>query len=659
MPESTAFRTAGGRGLFLAFLAVFITFATLSGMAISHISLFGDEAFYWLESRHLAWSYTDVPGWTAWQAALAETIGGHSYLGLRWLSWLAGLCVPWLGFWLAWQSSDCIPTGTNPPDQSACSSTAYCSRLGMASLAGLLIMAIPLLQLIGILMLPDVWLLFFTLLLINGLFAAIRTGQRRWWILLAVTLAVAVNVHVRMWIWLFFAALSLLIVWPRWSFWRPLLRWLAPAALFGLLPVLVFNANNDWALFTFQFGRRHPWRFQPENMALIVAQIVLISPLVFGLWALYLRPLIQRQKNLPKTSLPPLWCRRLWRWVGLTALFHWLFYAITGLFADGLRTTVHWMLASYPPVLALAPVWWCHTCLQARQTRRKSRLIPTALISGLTLSLATVLWLSKPMTAHDWRSARILDNSSGWRTMAMEAQSTAESQGLTHLMADYFMTAAELGFELNRDDILALPHVKNVKHGRQAQLQLMDLLHSPDSPPPGPTLLVVEDSTLKLQDKNAYYQSLCHMPGSIRWLKDVITAQGFKKFALFKWSPGGAECQLPAIFYAEHQTTANGVDVSGWVVRHHIPGTHPTARQLFIRYQGAHGKWQKKAMANPKEINIGVARLFPTLNDPFMPEVGFKTHLPSGTRAYQILMREQTENGQWQPVHHSRLFLVD
>ncbi|PJA39208.1 MAG: hypothetical protein CO182_09605, partial [Lysobacterales bacterium CG_4_9_14_3_um_filter_62_6] len=51
----------------------------------AQLPLFGDEAFYWQESRALAWSYTDVPPLTALLIAFGTTLGGDSLLGLRWL----------------------------------------------------------------------------------------------------------------------------------------------------------------------------------------------------------------------------------------------------------------------------------------------------------------------------------------------------------------------------------------------------------------------------------------------------------------------------------------------------------------------------------------------------------------------------------------------
>jgi len=672
-----------------AFVSCFAVFAWLSFQAISHLPLFGDEAFYWLESRFLDWSYTDLPGFTAWQAALAEKLAGQGYSGLRWLSWLAGLSLPWLGFWLAWQFGDCIRVralARSGKDKALF--TAVCSRTEMAALAGLLIMALPLLRVIGVLVLPDVWLLFFSLLISTLFLQAIRTGQRGWWVALAVCVAVAVNVHVRLWIWLFFAALALLLVWPRWSVWRRLLRWVLPAAILGLLPVLYFNFRHDWALFAFQFGQRHPWRWQPENLSLILAQILLVSPFLFWLWGWSLKSLwrwktaspapenrpalpgAQRSPPAPGAGLTDR-CVPLGRWIAATAGLHWLFYAITGLFADGLRTTVHWMLASYLPVLALVPVWWCQRLAASQSSKpRGVWLLPLAAVSGLALSLALALWLAQPEPAHDSRLARVLDNSSGWPEMARNVRKIAATEGIDRFLADVFMTGAELGFELDRTDIRVLPHDKNIKHGRQAQLRLMGLLHDPTEAVRQPTLLVVEDSTLKLQNKGRYYLDLCQMPGSLRWLGDLLAAGGNKKFILFRLDPpdgkssATAHCQLPALFYAQHRVTPDGLRVTGWVVRHHANANGPSGqkpaatRRLGLRFQTANGQWQQKPVHRQDIPNPGVARLFPALTDPALPQVGFEVQLPAGVRAYQLVWQELQTNGQWQK-HRSKTFLVD
>jgi len=78
------------------FLAGFVTLFLLKLMLAVTLSPFGDEAFYWQESRHLAWGYSDLPPLTAWLIRLGETMAGHGLLGMRWPFLLLGSALPWL-----------------------------------------------------------------------------------------------------------------------------------------------------------------------------------------------------------------------------------------------------------------------------------------------------------------------------------------------------------------------------------------------------------------------------------------------------------------------------------------------------------------------------------------------------------------------------------
>ena len=57
---------------------------------------FGDEAFYALESRRLAWAYSDLPGLTAWLIRLGTEAGGQHIFAVRLPFLLLGAALPWL-----------------------------------------------------------------------------------------------------------------------------------------------------------------------------------------------------------------------------------------------------------------------------------------------------------------------------------------------------------------------------------------------------------------------------------------------------------------------------------------------------------------------------------------------------------------------------------
>ena len=62
----------------------------------AQLPLFGDEAWYWLESRHPAWAYSDLPAMTAWVIRLGTWVAGDTWFGVRWPFVLLGMLLPWL-----------------------------------------------------------------------------------------------------------------------------------------------------------------------------------------------------------------------------------------------------------------------------------------------------------------------------------------------------------------------------------------------------------------------------------------------------------------------------------------------------------------------------------------------------------------------------------
>ena len=113
---------------------------------------FVDEAFYWQESRHLAWGYSDLPPVTAWLIRAGETlVGQHGVLAMRWPFLLLGALLPWMVVGYARRQ--------------------FGARVGWQ--AGLWCLALPLAGTLGVLALPDVPLTV-------AFMAAVWPCPRRW-----------------------------------------------------------------------------------------------------------------------------------------------------------------------------------------------------------------------------------------------------------------------------------------------------------------------------------------------------------------------------------------------------------------------------------------------------------------------------------------------
>jgi 4-amino-4-deoxy-L-arabinose transferase-like glycosyltransferase len=69
-----------------------LAMAALSrGVALDALALTGDEAYYWLWSRHPAWAYYDHPAGVALLVRASTALGGTGELGVRWLNALLGV----------------------------------------------------------------------------------------------------------------------------------------------------------------------------------------------------------------------------------------------------------------------------------------------------------------------------------------------------------------------------------------------------------------------------------------------------------------------------------------------------------------------------------------------------------------------------------------
>ena len=134
--------TTARRGFLALWLVVFAIKLALA----ARLPLFVDEAFYWQEGRHLAWAYSDLPGLSAWLAAVGDAIAPGNVLALRWPFLLVGAAVPWVVARMTMRELD--------------------ARSGWW--AGSLALLLPLAGTLGLLALPDAPMLLASVLNINS-----------------------------------------------------------------------------------------------------------------------------------------------------------------------------------------------------------------------------------------------------------------------------------------------------------------------------------------------------------------------------------------------------------------------------------------------------------------------------------------------------------
>nr|WP_306673802.1 glycosyltransferase family 39 protein [Tahibacter caeni] len=467
---------------------------------------FGDEAFYWQESRTPAWSYTDVPPATALLIRAGEALFGHSPLGMRSLFLLLGAAVPLLLWREARRLAD--------------------ARAACWSASGWLLL--PLGGSLGVMALPDVPLTLAALLMLAGLLRAVQAERNcaRGWVWLGGGLALAWLSHYRA-AMLLPGGLGLLLASPAARrLWRRPGFWLAlGAGLLGLVPLLLFNRSHQWSGLSFQLVERHPWTFHADALLQPLEQAVVVTPLLYGLllWALW-RSWRARRASATAAVLA---------WAGFAVVVG---YFVFGLFGDDLRFRLHWPLPAYlAALLALGPL------AAQGQGARHLRLAAYALAAaGSLAAYAYLAAAAQPALAQRLAAHKAFPyNFVGWDEAAARTRHWLQSEAaaVPVLVADNFLLGAELDFQLDgARTVYSLDSPRNVKHGRAPQLALWARdergLRGRESG--RAVLLVVERTSGSERERAAWQQSLCRRIADLQPLDELALFGGRKVFAWYR-----------------------------------------------------------------------------------------------------------------------------
>ncbi len=464
---------------------------------------FGDEAFYWQESRHPALAYSDLPPATALLIRGGEVLLGHGELGLRAAFLLLGALLPLL----------VRHAGTR----------WFGPRAG--AIAGIGWMLLPLGGSLGVLALPDVPLSACAVLALIGFDEALRRDRWRDWLLTGLALGAAWLCHYRA-AMLVAAGLALLLFTPRGrTGWRRPGLWLALGlGLLGLWPTLSYNFGHDWSGLRFQLVDRHPWRFHADALVQPLEQALVVTPVLYALLI---------------AALAYAWRRRSrggpWDLLAISGLTFVLGYFAIGLFADDLRFRVHWPLPGLVPALLVLPVMLDDWLVHAR--RRAYGLSYGLAGIGLVVTLAYLGLAGGGAAELLHRAKAFPDNFVGWQeASAASARHLAESEPGTLLVADGFMLGAELDFGLaGTRPVYVLDHPYNTKHGRAGQLADWRLDETALRGQPGrPVLLAVEETGIRERERAAWLGSLCRRVAGLVPVERLRLYDGRKVFAFYR-----------------------------------------------------------------------------------------------------------------------------
>jgi len=231
-PDISAKPDGAERRLILMAAAIIAAMTLLRIVYASAIELRTDEAYYWTWSKEAALSFLDHPPGIAWLIRFGTAIFGDTNLGVRFGGIVAMLVTQLL-------LADIVRRLTH--DARA---IVFAVLMPEAALYyGLLMAKVA----------PDVAMIPFAVAMMWSLVRLAQSGDGRWW--LAAGLFAGLAMLSKFTVVMFAPAVAAFLLVPDWR-WRwlrspyPYLAVLVALAVFS--PVLIWNAQHDWASFRFQ-----------------------------------------------------------------------------------------------------------------------------------------------------------------------------------------------------------------------------------------------------------------------------------------------------------------------------------------------------------------------------------------------------------------------
>jgi dolichol-phosphate mannosyltransferase len=337
---------AGAKGLvIIAFL--------LRLIYITQIELLPEDSYYWNYSQHLDLGYLDHPPMVAWLIWLGTHVFGDTEFGVR----IGALCCAGVATFFAYRLT------RNLFDEAS------------ALVALVLMQVLPFFFLAGMLMTPDAPLTAAWAAALYFLERALIAGQSRAWLWAGVSIGAGLISKYTIGM-LVPAALLFVILDPQSRRW--LLRWEPYAALVIALlifsPVILWNAQHEWASFAFQTSRRLGERPRFAFHKLLLSALVLLTPT--GFWTL----LVSRLARRSEVSDESVDVRRRWLFLRLAVLVPLSVFVLFSLRHD---VKIDWTGALWlAAVPALATSIVRFGAVGAQRTRRwvRSAWGPTAVI---------------------------------------------------------------------------------------------------------------------------------------------------------------------------------------------------------------------------------------------------------------------------------------
>ncbi|MEX0696982.1 MAG: glycosyltransferase family 39 protein [Dongiaceae bacterium] len=389
--------------------------------------LLWDEPYYWMWSQRLAAGYYDHPPMVAYWVWAGTAILGDGPPGIRLL------------FVLNTVATSAAVYGIG---------RALFDRR-VAWLAVLWTNVTPLIGIAGIMATPDGPSVLFWTLTMVAYAMVVRTGDGRWWLAVGVLAGLGILSKYTNFFLGTGIVLSLLID-PRLRRWF-LSPWLwagGALAMLVFIPVILWNADNNWVSFRFQFGRLGETRFDPA----FLITLLIVQPLIFNPYAavfvgggvrMWLTGAERGREIgvLLATALP--------------AIAFIVFQATHG------EVLQHWLAPVFPTLTVVAVAAAAGVPDNDRHwllRRIRTDAVPFALLAALVVWAYALLPLDRYYPGID-----PLNSVRGWPEYATDVERARQEAGATWIAtADYEITA-ELTYEL-RDRATVVPVTERLRY---------------------------------------------------------------------------------------------------------------------------------------------------------------------------------------------------
>jgi dolichol-phosphate mannosyltransferase len=241
---------------------------------IGQVELLPEDSYYWNYSQHLDLGYLDHPPMVAWLIWLGTHVFGGSEFGVR----IGALCCAGVAAFFSYRL------------------TRNLFGEDSALVALVLLQVMPFFFLAGLLMTPDAPLTAAWSATLYFLERALLGGQARAWLFAGITIGLGLisKYTIGMLVPVAFAFVLLDPASRQWLFrWQPYVALLIAGLIFS--PVIIWNAQHEWASFAFQTSRRLAERPRFSLHRLLISALVLLTPT--GFLTLCAAPFSRRQQS--------------------------------------------------------------------------------------------------------------------------------------------------------------------------------------------------------------------------------------------------------------------------------------------------------------------------------------------------------------------------